>query len=273
MRKLIFILTGAVLLSVAAYSQGKPKNQVGLSLGWQNFRFSDNHSSPLTYGTNSLFPKVGLYYQKQTARSLFKVHVRGSNGSIHPTRFGERTYKSKLSNTDSFQYRVSSEFIHADIEASYFRKIPSLSTGKFTYMVGGTVNESAYYADKVANTPWLLNAVDIAPGFQLNYLPESKHNFSVKVDLSVLGILTRPVYALFPKSDKDKNVPAYFKQGTRLASLSRFQKVNFQAGYQFQLSNSFAAGVEYRLKWMHYSLPKHIRTIDKSFEVKIAYTY
>jgi hypothetical protein len=273
MIKQIIILAGLVFLFCTSYSQGKPRNEVGLSISWQNFQFLDKHSSPLKYGTNSLFPKVGLYYHKETSRSVFNVHVRGSLGNIYPTRFGARTYQSKLNNTDSFQYQVSSQLIHADIEASYFKKINPLSNDKLTYLVGGTINETAYYADKVANTPWLLNVVDIAPSFQLNYLPQIKHSLSMKLDLFVLGVITRPIYALFPKSSKDKNVPAYFKQGTSLASLNRFQKVAFQFGYQYQLTNKFAVGVEYRLKWMHYSLPKSIRTIDKSFEVKLAYTY
>lgn len=272
MNKLIFLLATTLCFNMG-FSQTKPRNQAGISLSWQNFRFHDRHSSPLAYGTNSLFPKVGLFYNKQTDRSIFNISVKGSVGKIHPSRFGARGFQSKLNENDSFQYVVSSKFIHADIEADYFRKINSLSTEKFNYWVGGTLNESAYYADEVANTPWLLNVADIAPGFQMNYLPASNHNITLKVDLSVLGVITRPVYALFPKSNKDKNVPAYFKQGTKVSSLNGFQKFNFQIGYQYQVVKNFAVGLEYRLKWMHYKLPKNINTVDKSFEVKLAYTY
>lgn len=271
--KQIIILAGLVFLFSAGYSQSKPKNEVGLTISWQNFQFSDKHSSPLKYGTNSLFPKVGLFYNKETNASVFHVHLKGALGNIYPSRFGARTYQSNVNGVDSFQYQVSSKFIHADVEAGYFRKIKPLSNDQFTYLVGGTINETAYYADKVANTPWLLNVVDLAPGFRMNYLPQAKHSLSLKLDLSVFGLITRPIYALFPKSNKDKNVPAYFKQGTRSGSLNKFQKIAFQVSYQYQVTKKFAAGAEYRLKWMHYSLPKPIRTVDKSFEVKLAYTY
>lgn len=271
--KKIKLLAPLVILTLTSYAQGKPRNQVGISVGWQNFRFLDKHSSPLMHGTNSLFPKMGLFYNKQTDNSILNIHVSGSKGRIHPARFGPRTYKTNLGVTDSFQYQVSSQFIHADIEASYFRRIASSPGDKFSYWVGGTINEAAYYADKVANTPWLLNVADIAPSFQMDYLPVTNHSITIRVDFSVLGVITRPIYALFPKSTKDKNVPAYFKQGTRAASINKFQKINFQVGYQYQLTKHFAAGAEYRLKWFHYSLPKDVRAVDKHFEVKLAYTY
>lgn len=114
---------------------------------------------------------------------------------------------------------------------------------------------------------------DLAPAFQVGFLPVNNHSLTLRVDLSVLGAITRPDYALFPKSNKDKNVPAYFKQGTQLASVDKFQKVGFRIGYQYQAGRHFAAGVEYRLKWMHYSLPKDIRAADKHFDVKLSYTY
>lgn len=271
--KKITLLMPMIVLTLLGFAQNKPRNQVGISVSWQNFSFLDKHSSPLAYSTNSLFPKMGMFYNKQTDKSILNIHVSAAKGSIHPSRFGARTFKTHMNDADSFQYQVASQFIHLDIEGNYFRKISSLSGDKLNYWVGGTINEAAYYADEVANTPWLLNVADVAPGFQVNYLPALKHSISVRLDLSVLGVVTRPVYALFPKSNKDKNVPAYFKQGSHLASVNKFQKFNFQVGYQYQLATHFTAGVEYRLKWMHYKLPKEIKATDKHFEVKLAYTY
>lgn len=94
---LALLLLAASLLGGA---QTKPRNSIGLSLGWQNFTFLDRHVSPLTYSTNSLFPKVGLFYNKQTDRSILNIQVAAAKGSIDPSRFGERSYKAVWSPKD-----------------------------------------------------------------------------------------------------------------------------------------------------------------------------
>lgn len=271
--KRITLMACFALLIASAQAQRKPTNQIGITLGWQNFQFLDKHASPLKYGTNSLFPSLGLYYSHQTDQSYYNIKVSGAKGTANALRFGAREYKTKWSSKDSFQYQVSSQFINANIEATYFRNIRSLSTDKTQYWVGGSLNESAYYADEVANFPWMVNTLDLSPAFQMQHTTYTKHSIGFKVDLAAIGLVTRSVYSLFPKSNKDKNVPAYLKQGTRLASVNKYQKVNLQFNYQFQMTKHFAVGAEYRLKWMHSTYPKHLRALDKHFDIKFAYTY
>lgn len=271
------ILTVCLLLLITTMIQAQTapfkKRQVGVSLGWQNFRVLDKHASPLAYGTNAIFPKVTLSYSRQTSRSDFAIEVAGSNGQLNPSRFGARTFKAQWSPTDSFQYTVSSLFYHADIKASYFRNLSSLSTSTVQYWVGGQFNESAYYGDAVANMPWIVNTADLSPVFKIAYAPTSKHTIGVRIDFAAIALVTRATYALFPKSNKDKNVPAYFKQGTRTAFPDKFHKGALQLTYQYQVSRKFAVGTGYSLKWMHYSDPKPLRALDKNFDIKFYYTY
>ncbi len=261
------------LATTIVNGQSKPRNTIGLSLGWQNFKLLDRHASPLVYGTNAVFPSVGLSYGHETNRSKYEIKVGGAKGNMNPLRYGARNYKTKWSATDSFQYQISSAFINANIEATYLRKLQSISTSEVQYWVGGKLTESAYYGDEVANFPWMLNVADLGPALQVDYSPFTTHQFGFRVDLAAVGALTRSVYSLFPKSSKDKNVPAYLKQGTRIASVGGFQRVNFQLGYHYQISQHFKAGAAYSLKWMHYSYPKSLRAVDKRFDVLIAYTY
>ncbi|HYH14879.1 MAG TPA: hypothetical protein VD794_06660 [Flavisolibacter sp.] len=273
MKKPVIVAYLCFFATAIVYGQSKPKNTIGLSLGWQNFRMLDKHASPLQYGTNSLFPSLGLSYAHQNNRSRYEIKVSATNGTMNATRFGARNFKTKWSATDSFQYQISSAFINANIEATYQRKLSSLSDSKVQYWVGGKLSESAYYGDEVANFPWLLNTLDVGPSFEVEYSPFTKHQIGFKVDLAAIGVVTRTVYALFPKSNKDKNVPAYLKQGTRLASVDKFQRINFQLGYQYQVTKHFIVGADYRLKWMNYSHPKSLRALDKHFDVKFAFTY
>jgi hypothetical protein len=135
-----FLLFLAMASGLVCLAQTKPHNSIGISLGWQNFTFLDKHVSPLTYSTNSLFPKIGLFYNKQAGHSILNVQLAASKGSINPTRFGERSYKVVWNQNDSFQYNLASGFVHAGIEASYLLNVSSLSDHNVHYWVGGTVN-------------------------------------------------------------------------------------------------------------------------------------
>lgn len=249
------------------------KRAVGLSVGWQNFKMLDKHTSPLAYGTNSIFPKVGFFYSHQTARSDFELEVSGAAGQLLPKKFGQRSYKTRFSDKDSFQYTISSPFYNANIKASYFRNISSFSTSHINYWVGGVLNESAYYGDAVANMPWMVNAADLSPAVKVAYTPSYKHSIGIQIDVAAIAVVTRSIYALFPKSNKDKNVPAFFKQGTKTALPDKYRKANLQLTYQYQVSRKFAVGAVYGLKWLRYSQPKMLHALDKNFNVKLSYTY
>jgi hypothetical protein len=266
---LLLLLTTIAQAQKTAYKQ----RAVGLSLGWQNFRMLDKHASPLAYGTNSIFPKVGFSYNRKTSRSDFQLELSGAIGQLLPTRFGQRNYKTRFNETDSFQYTISSPFYNANIKASYFRNISSLSGGDMKYWAGGVLNESAYYGDAVANFPWLVNAADLSPAFKVAYTPSNQHNLGIQFDFAAIGLVTRSIYALFPKSNRDKNTTAFFKQGTRTALPNKYRKVNMQLTYQYQVSREFAMGAAYAMKWMRYSQPGMLRAMDKNFDVRFLYTY
>ena len=271
------ILTASLLLLITVVTQAQTtpfkKRTIGLSVGWQNFKMLDQHASPLAYGTNSIFPKIGISYSRQTNRSDFQLELSGTSGNLNPKNFGARKYKAKWNEKDSFQYNVGGAFYNANIKASYFRNLNSLSSDDLHYWVGGVLNESAYYSDAVANMPWVFNAADLSPAFKVAYTPSSQHSIGIQVDFAAIAVVTRAVYALFPKSNKDKNVPAYFKQGTKTAFPDKYRKASLQLTYQYQVSHKFAVGAGYSMKWMRYSTPKMLHATDKNFDIKFLYTY
>lgn len=271
------ILTASLLLVLTAMAQAQmpayKRRAVGLSLGWQNFKMLDRHASPLPYGTNSIFPKVGLSYSRKTNRSDFSIEVAGATGQLLPKRFGQRSYKTRFSDKDSFQYKISSPFYNANIKASYFRNITSLSTSEVKYWVGGVLNESAYYGDAVANFPWTINAADLSPAFKVTYTPSFQHSIGIQVDIAAFAVVTRSIYALFPKTNKDKNAVAFFKQGTKTAMPDKYRKANLQLTYQYQVARKFAVGAAYGMKWMRYNQPKMVHVLDKTLDVTFLYTY
>ena len=255
-----------------AYSQNKPVKQIGLSAGMENFKFLDKHFSPLVYNTKIVFPAVTLFYNNQNNRRQFTIRLSGASGTINPSRFGERNYSGHLNNGELLQYDLASPFITINIGADYLRNIKLVKNNLFSSMLGVSLNESAYYGDEIADTYWLLNIADLAPALKVNYTLSSKQQLGAGINVSMLGIVTRPVYALFAKSADDKNVAAYFKQGSHLTTVDKFQKINFHIFYQYQVSRKMAAGIQYHLQWFHYALPKDISAVDSKLDLTFSIT-
>lgn len=274
MEKTILISTGFLFIFLAC-AQAQPdtwgRNSLGISAGWQQLKFLDEHASPLLYKANAT-PLIGLNYTHRGTRSYFSIKASGGAGSANPGRFGSRDYMTRWSEKDSFQYQISSLFVLAELEATYFKKLNPSSAGTLNYWLGGTISERAYYADEVANMPWMINAAEFSPGFKIDYQPRSRHLFSVKIDLAGVAFLTRNVYGLFAKSNKENNVVSYLKQGTRFTSLHQYQKVRFELNYTAQVSRRIALGATYGLKWLHYSYPKPLHAVDNRFYFNLNYS-
>ena len=272
MKKLFFTL-GCFLVLVSALAQsGKyGKNSIGISLGWQKLKFLDELASPLSYKATAS-PFAGINYTHNGSHSYVKLGISGGLGSADPDRFGARDYLVHWSDKDSFQYRISSMFASAHLEATYLRKLNPASTGAWAYWLGGTFNDQAYYADEVANMPWVANAAEFSPSFKMDYQPGSRHLLSLKIDLAGVALFSRSVYGLFAKSNKESNVTSLLKQGTRLTSVHEYQKVNVELTYNCHLSSRMALGGTYALKWLHYSYPQSLRAADSRFHLNVNYT-
>lgn len=270
MKKTITLSLG-FLCAFFTCTQAQSRNSLGISAGWQQLKFFDEHASPLVYKASTR-PLAGLNYTHSSARSYFTIKASSGAGTANPARFGSRDYMAKWNEKDSFQYRISSLFAHAQLEATYLKKLNPSSGGTWGYWLGGTLNEQAYYADEVANMPWLVNTAEFSPAFKMDHRPGSTHLFSVKIDLAGIALLSRNVYGLFAKSNKENNVVAYLKKGSRFTSVHQYQKINVELNYTAQVSHRILLGATYGLKWLHYSYPKPLRAIDSRFYVNLNYS-
>ena len=259
------------LCTFIACTQAQSKNSLGISAGWQQLKFLDELASPLVYKASAK-PLAGLNYTHSGARSYFTIKASGGAGTANPKRFGARDYMTRWNEKDSFQYQISSFFAHAQLEATYLKKLNPSSGGALGYWLGGTLNEQAYYADEVGNMPWLINTAEFSPAFKMDYRSGSAHLFSVKIDLAGIALLSHNVYGLFAKSNKENNAVAFLKQGSRLTSINQYQKINVELNYTAQVSHRISLGATYGLKWLHYSYPKPMRAMDNRFYVNLNYS-
>ncbi|QDK81527.1 hypothetical protein EXU85_24120 [Spirosoma sp. KCTC 42546] len=256
-----FVLSFCLLAKAQTY-----KNTIGLSLGTFRLRSLDQQASVLEYAGQAL-PLFGLTYRHQSENSRFNLRLSGGAGQMNPTRFGPRTYTTPIGDGKEFTYQISSTMYAFTLEADYLRRIGATEPGKFNTWVGGSIQESAWYADEVGNFPWLVNTATFSPVVQTDYAFQPNHSLSLRVDMAVVGLITRAIWSNFPKSTTDNNVEAYFKQGTRAATVSKLGNVNVQFGYSYRLSSRMSVGATYRARYLSYPDPRPIQAISSSISL------
>ncbi|MBD2754939.1 hypothetical protein [Spirosoma validum] len=263
--KLIFSLVLTLSLGVSASAQTY-QNAIGLSLGTFRLQSIDQQASVLEYSGNAL-PLVGLTYRHWSENSRFNLRLTGGAGTMNPSRFGPRTYTTPMGEGKTYSYQISSAMYVFDLEADYLRRVGSAEPGKFTTWVGGSIRESAWYADEVGNFPWIVNTATLAPVIQTDYAFQPNHSLTLRIDMTVLGLISRAIWSNFPKSTDDTNVGAYFKQGTRVVTVGKLGNVNVQVGYSYRMSSRMSLGATYRARYLSYPDPRPVRAVSSSISI------
>ncbi|MBD2703084.1 hypothetical protein IC229_20725 [Spirosoma sp. BT702] len=243
------------------------RNSIGLSIGTFHLRTLDQQASPLRY-VGTISPQYGFTYRYHTDRSQFNLRFSGGAGTMNPERFGARTYTTKFGDGTPYSYQISSEFFHVNVEADYLQRIGPAEPGRLTTWVGGSIHESLLYGDEVANFPWLVNTATVSPVVQTDYAFGAGHSLTLRIDIAAVGLITRAIWASFPKSIGDNNVIAYVKQGTHRATVNKLGNTNVQLGYSYRVSPRISVGATYRARYLTYPDPRPIRALTSSLSLE-----
>lgn len=255
------------LTIIPATASAQYRNSIGFSVGTFSLRTLDQQASPLRY-TGTIRPLYGLSYRRRTSDSQFNLRLSGGLGTMNPERFGPRTYSTTFDDGKPFSYQISSALYQVNLEAGYLRRIGGPEPGRLNTWVGGSVSESLLYADEVANFPWVINTATLSPVVQTDYAFANHHSLTLRVDMAVIGLITRAIWANFPKSTSDNNVAAYFRQGTHPATANRLGNVNVQLGYSYRISPRLSVGTTYRARYLSYPDPRPVRLLNSSLMVE-----
>ncbi|GAB4017447.1 hypothetical protein [Spirosoma koreense] len=261
------VVSATLFIGLMASASGQAyQNTIGLSVGTFRLRSLDQQASVLEY-TGNVWPLIGLSYRHQSDRSRVNLRLSGGAGQMNPTRFGARTYTTPVGDGKTYSYQISSAMYTVALEADYLRRVGSAEPGKLTTWVGGSLQEAAWYADEVGNFPWIVNTVSLAPVVQTDYAFQANHSLSLRVDMAVLGLISRAIWSNFPKSTRDTNVSAYFKQGTHATTVGKLANVNVQVGYRYSLSSRLSIGATYRVRYLSYPDPQPIRAVSRTLSL------
>ncbi len=264
MKKNLFILLGLGLL-VPAVAQPQ-KNELRLSAGVVNVALRDEQASPLRYGANAT--AVQLRYLHRGNRSRFGVGLAPAVGTALPDRFGVRRYGD-----DFYTYAVQSAYYQLDLGVYYLRRLTREDRRKLHFFAGGAIRNNFRYADAVANFNWATNLLALRAEGLAEWTPGSRHRFTAHAGLPVFAAVTRPVHANFPKSTAEPNLVAFFRQGTRRATVIHLQQLALEATYQFRVSKRWGVGGTYAFDWFRYSLPRTVRAANQSFLLQSGYHF
>jgi hypothetical protein len=86
--------------------------------------------------------------------------------------------------------------------------------------------------------------------------------------MAVVGLITRAIWASFPKSTNDNNAVAYLKQGTHATTVGKLGNVNVQVGYAYDNSPRFSVGATYRGRYLSYPDPRPVRALSSSISLE-----
>ncbi|MBD0261068.1 MAG: hypothetical protein ICV83_35560 [Cytophagales bacterium] len=264
MKNTLFIL---LCLGLMCEARGQhQKNELRLSAGILKMAMRDEQASPLRYGADAA--AVQLRYVHRGNRSRFGIEFAPAVGTALPDRFGVRRYGD-----DFYSYAVESAYYQLDLGVHYLRRLTREDQSKLHLFVGGGIRENFRYADAVANFNWATNLLALRAEGRAEWTPGARHRFTAQAGLPVFAAVTRHAHANFPKSTHEPNLVAFFREGTRRATVNHLQQLALEATYQFRVSKRWGVGGTYAFEGFRYSLPRTVRAVNQSFLLESGYHF
>ncbi|UOQ51352.1 hypothetical protein [Hymenobacter cellulosivorans] len=226
----------------------------------------DQQASPLLYRAKGAAFQLG--YTRRGSNSRFSIELQPIFGQDLPKRYGVRLYSNGLGT-----YAIQSTYYDASLSLRYLRRLPTADPARFRLFAGLGVQNRLQISDAVANLYWGLNVAGLYAEGRAEYNPTPRQQITAELSVPGLAAVTRHTYANYPKSTDDGNLVAFFRQGTRWATVADLQQVQASLRYQYTLFGRFNVGARYRFQWLHFPAPRPIRTYDQSLIGQLGYQF
>lgn len=251
------------------------QNKFTIGIGYQRTWMLDKPASPLKYQSSEKSLSIG--YDHYDTRGVFSAQINGSLGNFFPTGFQNRQmYNPGFNNdgsskTDSFS--IPGTIYNARIKLSYLKQtntgsntIGNNKLDSYNY-VGASLSNQLFYTDNIVRTGWL-NSSSLNAEYLHKALLNEKHLFTIKVSIPIFARNTRlPYHNTISSSTGETNFKTFFKEGSRFAWFGIFQNIQIDAGYEFNITNHFSAGIKYFGQWLHYVKEKPINIIQNNIGI------
>lgn len=268
-----------LILILPAFSFGQVNDSTiskdwRIEVGYQNFRLLDKNSSPLLYSAHA--GQIGGQLKKNKTNTMWDIAANFSIGSSQSKRFGQReaiVYDHYLLNgkRDSSIYVLNPglSFVQGELTYSYYWKIKNSQS---PIHVGGIVKDNFTYSALGADT-WFFNQLSLMPSFRMELFNSPKSKLETELSIPIFSYLVRGPFAKDPSLPITSYFIANLKTGSNVASLNKFQQINFQLDYQYQLNNKKSIGISYKFMWMNCAnIPdRNLQAYSNTFQ--LTYTF
>jgi len=267
------ILLFCCSVSVFAGSGGKDKkiSYIAIGTGYSQFNMIDRKVSPLVYSSTQSPNCLSFYHSSE--RSIFRADIDFVLSYVSPKDFSERSFINVGPNHNGTLKEQAVTFgksllIQDEISIEYLRLIKKNENGKMNLLFGGRFNQYFSYASTEAPV-FVFSELSLNPSLLLRYRFSETFESQTGLSVPLLSLITQMPYSNDPTDGEHNYFVSSFLMGSHLASLNRFQRVNFQQSLIKRFNHRWAVALDYNFYWFHYRNQSDINAYDNSITAKV----
>jgi hypothetical protein len=266
---LIIILLAAVFLPGRTLAQDEKTNALALSWGVGNLQRQDIRFSPFVFKPWSAF-NLGLSYE-HTGKQFHRVYAR----------FG--WYKAMIGEPFKYTDTIEDPPLETEtlphnfniLDLDYTLGFTTLRTAKTELLIGGKVrnliNQGPYeYGPSSIGAYNFFFGIDAWSAYR--YKINDKHSLKAEISLPLFAwVASSPYlgqdseYIMNSSSVSTMNILGSYIAAGEMQSWGTFQRVDFQLGYIYQLSERWKLKAEYNLDFCSMNQPQPYTSIENLF--------
>ncbi len=271
------VLTATLLLccSIAIFAgsggEDKKLSYIAIGTGYSQFNMIDRKVSPLVYSSTQSPNCLSFYHSSE--RSIFRADIDFVLSYVSPKDFSERSFINVGPNHNGTLKEQAVTFgksllIQDEISIEYLRLIKKNENGKMNLLFGGRFNQYFSYASTEAPV-FVFSELSLNPSLLLRYRFSETFESQTGLSVPLLSLITQMPYSNDPTDGEHNYFVSSFLMGSHLASLNRFQRVNFQQSLIKRFNHRWAVALDYNFYWFHYRNQSDINAYDNSITAKV----
>lgn len=265
MNKLYYLIIGLSVIGFQSLAQEK-ENQWDFKLGYENIRLLDRQNSPLVYSAHA--GVVSVDFSSIKPQSVWGLSLSTAIGNSQAKRFGQRIVDI-YDDYDIYGEREFStvygnpalSYVHIHLAYAYQRKVV---ISHKNFQVGAKIGND-FFLSGIGLDTWFFNNLSLSPLISTQFELKNGSRIPVKLSFPIASYVVREPFGKDPSIPLDNYIEANIKTGASMATLDKFQKIEFTAGYRSNWQSKWNLGLDYTFYWYHYAKPDHLRTYSNQF--------
>jgi len=260
-------------IAVFAGNGGSEKklSYISFGTGYSQFNMIDRKVSPLVYGSTQS-PNCLSFFQLSES-SIFRADIDFVLSYVSPKDFSERSFINVGPNHNGTLKEQAVTFgksllIQNEISIEYLRLIKKNENDKMNLFFGGRFNQYFSYASTDAPI-FVFSELSLNPSLLLRYRFSETFESQTGLSVPLLSLITQMPYSNDPTDGEHNYFVSSFLMGSHLASLNRFQRVNFQQSLIKRFNHRWAVALDYNFYWFHYRNESDINAYNNSITAKV----